>query len=142
LLEHRGRRADLDDDAVAHKRDPVGDLLGESDLVRDDDHCHALAGELLDDGEHLADKLGVERRGDLVEKHHRGAHRQRAGDRDTLTLAAREVLRIGAGLVGETDFGEQLTALGLGGAAWHAFNDRRAGRDVGECRHVREQVEC
>jgi hypothetical protein len=69
------------------------------------------------------------------------AHRQRAGDRDTLTLAAREVLRIGAGLVGETDFGEQLTALGLGGAAWHAFNDRRAGRDVGECRHVREQVE-
>src|SRR4051812_21985726 len=50
--ELRGRTA-LDDDAVAHKGDELGDLMGKGDLVRDDDHSHSLPGELLDDPQHF-----------------------------------------------------------------------------------------
>ena len=43
--------------------------------------------------EHLADHLGVERRGRLVEQHHDRVHAQRAGDRDALLLPARQLSR-------------------------------------------------
>ena len=59
----------------------VGDLAGERHLVGRDQHRHPVALEIADDVEHLADELGVERRRDLVEQHHLGLHRQRAGDR-------------------------------------------------------------
>src|SRR5689334_5413525 len=61
----RGRTA-LDDDTVAHEGDQIGDLMGKGDLMGDDDHCHSLPGELLDDPQHFADQLRVERRSDLV----------------------------------------------------------------------------
>ena len=60
------------------------------------------------DREHLADELGVERRGGLVEQHQLRLHRQRAGDRHALLLAARELRRVGVELVGEADAVEQL----------------------------------
>ena len=56
--------------------------------MADDDHRHALVGELLHDGEDLADHLGVERARGLVEEHQARPHRQRAGDGDALLLAA------------------------------------------------------
>ena len=46
------------------------------------------------DGEHLADELGVERRGRLVEQHHLRVEAERARDRDALLLAARELGRV------------------------------------------------
>ena len=52
-------------------------------------------GEAAHHVEHLADQLGVERRGRLVEQHQLRLHRQRAGDRDALLLAARELRRVG-----------------------------------------------
>ena len=66
--------------------------------------------------EHLADQLGVERRGDLVEQHDLGVHGQRPHDRDPLLLAAAELVGVGVALVGQTEPGEQLVGplLGLG----------------------------
>ena len=55
-------------------------------------------GEILHHRQHLAGQFGIERRGDLVEQHQLGLHRQRAGDGDALLLAARELLGIGSAL--------------------------------------------
>src|SRR5712671_4433058 len=88
--ELRGRTA-LDDDAVTHEGDELGDLMGKGDLMRDDDHCHSLPGELLDDPQHFADQLGVERGGDLVAQHDGGVHRQGTRDRDALALPTGEM---------------------------------------------------
>src|SRR5260370_8798224 len=41
LVEHLLGRALLDDDAVVHEDDAVGNIAGEAHLVGDDDHCHA-----------------------------------------------------------------------------------------------------
>ena len=71
---------------------------------------HAVAGQALDDLQHLAGQLGVERRGDLVEQHQLGLHRQRAGDRDALLLAAGELLGIGLRLVGEAHLRQHRSA--------------------------------
>ncbi len=64
--------------------------------------------QLADDGEHLADQLRVERAGDLVEQHQLRLHRQRAHDRGALLLAARQPVRVLAGLVAEPEAVEQL----------------------------------
>jgi hypothetical protein len=37
------------------KDDPVGDVAGEAHLVSDDNHCHAVACELLHRRQHLSD---------------------------------------------------------------------------------------
>ena len=59
--------------------------------------------------EHLADQLGVERRGRLVEQHAPpGSQGQRAGDGDALLLPAGQLPRVGVGLVGQPDPVEQL----------------------------------
>jgi hypothetical protein len=68
--------------------------------VGDDDHGHPLVGEFFHDGEHLARHLGIERAGGLVEEHQRWPHGQRAGDRDSLLLTARELARVAVPLVG------------------------------------------
>ena len=65
-------------------------------------------GELAHRVEHLADQLGVERRGRLVEQHQLRLHGQRAGDRHALLLAAGKRDRIGVALVAEADAVEQL----------------------------------
>ena len=109
--------------------------------MRDDDHCHSLAGELLDDAQYFADQLRVERRRDLVAQHNGGVHRQGSGDRDALPLPAGEMRGIGVGLVAEPDLLQQATPDVLGFASRQPFDDRRPGHDVAECRHMREEVE-
>jgi hypothetical protein len=64
------------------------DLAREVHLVRDHQQRHALVGQALHHLQHLAHQLGVQRRGDLVAQQHAGLHRQRAGDRHALLLAA------------------------------------------------------
>ena len=121
----------------------VGDLAREADLVRDDDHRHAVARELLHHGEHLADELGVERRGRLVEQHQLRLHRQRARDRHALLLAARELARVGVELVGRarraSSSSRRLRARRA--RARRLLTRIGAHGDVLERRHVREQVE-
>jgi len=63
--------------------------------VRDDDHRDAVAGEVGDDLQHLADHLGVERGGRLIEEQHIGLHRQRPHDGDTLLLDAKNCVVYG-----------------------------------------------
>ena len=50
--------------------------------------------EVADDGQHLADQLGVEGGGGLVEQHDLRVEGERAGDADTLLLTARELGRV------------------------------------------------
>jgi hypothetical protein len=76
--------------------------------VRGDQHRHALLLELADRGQHLADQLGVERAGDLVEQQRPRPRRERAGDRDPLLLAAGEAVRMLVLAPGEPEPCEQL----------------------------------
>ena len=50
-----------------------------------------VSGEVPHHVQHLADELGVERGGRLVEQHELRVHRQRPGDGDALLLAAGEL---------------------------------------------------
>ena len=93
--------------AVVHEDDAVGDLAGEAHLVRHDDHRHAGLGQPPDHRQHLADQLGIERRGRLVEQHQPRRDRERAGDRDALLLAAGEPVRQVVGVVGQADARQQ-----------------------------------
>ena len=136
-----GRRAGLDDHALVHEHDLVGDLAREAHLVRDHDHRHAVARQLAHRVEHVADELGVERRGRLVEQHQLRLHGERAGDRDTLLLAARERDGIRVELVAEPDPLEQLLPTAPGVAARHTLDLDRRQRHVLERGHMREQVE-
>ena len=76
--------------------------------MRDDDHRHPLVRELLDEGEHLADHLRVERGGRLIEEHDLRIHCKRAHDGDALALAAGQGGRIHLCLIGEADARQQL----------------------------------
>ena len=82
-------RPDFDDAAVRHADDAVA-AAHRGEAVGDDDDRAAL-----DDAPHVAlnDPLAlvVERRGRLVENENARIGRERAGDGDALTLAAREV---------------------------------------------------
>ena len=57
---------------VVDHHHPVGGFASKTHLVADDDHGHAFVGELLHDRQDLADHLGVERAGGLVEQHQAG----------------------------------------------------------------------
>ena len=71
---------------------------------------------------HLRAQRGVQGRERLVEQHQLRLRRQRPGQRHPLLLAAREGVRIGAGVGAHVDRGQQLG---------HALLARRAGR--GRC---------
>ena len=115
---------------ASRKQTRVGDLLGEAHLVGGDDHRHAAGPQVAHDVEDLTDELGVERRGDLVEKHHVGVHRQGPGDGDALLLPARQLVRIGHRLEPEAEAVEQPhRPLGDLGGAGRAELARRQ-RDV------------
>ena len=82
--------------------------------------------------------LGVERRQRLVEQQHARARRQRAGQRDALLLAARQLEGIALAVAGEADELEHLldarVALGL-----RLARDLEAEADVVGDVHVGEQ---
>src|SRR5215211_4797053 len=131
----------LDDPAAVHEDHPVGRLAGEAHLVGDDDHRHAVARQADHDVEDLADHLGVEGRGGLVEEHHLRLHGQGAGDRDPLLLTTRELSGVLVGLGGHADPLEQLAGALLGlGLRLPAHLDRPE-RDVLQDRLVGEEVE-
>src|SRR5262245_23342019 len=100
------RRAGGLDPAAVHEDDARGDVPRERHLVGDDDHGHAVGGQLPHHGQHLADELGVEGRGDLVEQQHLGLHGHRPGDAHALLLAAGQLDGKAVELVGEADPGE------------------------------------
>ena len=116
-------------------------MCREAHLVADDQHGHAFARELPHHREHLADELGIEHRGRLVEQHDAGAHRERAGDRHALLLAAGELLRVVARVGLEPDPAQHLEAGFFSFLPAHAFDHAQRLRDVAKRRHVPPQVE-
>ena len=95
------------DPALVQEHRPRRHVAGEADLVGDDQHRPPFLGEVADDLQHLADELGIERRGGLVEEHDIGLHRERAGDRRPLLLPAREMGREVVVLVLQPDLLQQ-----------------------------------
>ena len=134
-------RAHLDDLALVDEHQSVGGRLGETHLVGDHHHGHALRGQLEHDVEHLLDHLGIEGRRRLVEEHHLWVHGQRPGDRHPLLLATRQLPRVGVSLLRDPHPGQlaggDLGRLGPAAAADLALRQR----DVLEDRQVREEVE-
>jgi hypothetical protein len=108
VVEQLVGRAVLQDAAAVEEADPVGDLAGEAHLVGGDQHGHAALLQLGDHVEHLPHQLGVEGRGDLVEQHQLGPHRQGAHDRHPLLLTAAELVGVGVALVGQPEPRQQL----------------------------------
>ena len=88
-------RADLDDPAQVHHRDPVGDHPGERQVVGDEQVGQPA---LLAQVEHQSQQLGpdrdVEHRDRLVGDHQLRAHREGAGDDHALALAAGQLVRV------------------------------------------------
>jgi len=107
----------LDDQAVVHEDDAVGDVAGEADLVGHDDHGHAGFGKAADDGQHIADQFRVEGGGRFIEQHQAGRDGQRAGDGDALLLPAGEAVRQVIGVIAEADAGQGLRMRFLSPAA-------------------------
>jgi hypothetical protein len=90
------RRALLDDPALAHHHDAVGDLGHHAKIMGDEQDARAvLALDLLDEGEDLGLRGDVEGGGRLVGDQQPGFERERHGDHDALALAARELVGIG-----------------------------------------------
>ena len=92
-------RSFLHDQAFVHEDDTVGHLLGKAHLVGDDDHGHALSGQVLHDVQHLAHHLRIQRGGGLVEEHHVRVHAQGAHDGDALLLSSGKLGGIGVGAI-------------------------------------------
>src|SRR5215208_4643273 len=134
-----GRRADLLDDAVVHHHDAVGH--GERLLLVVGDHDGRDAEALLQGADLLAQAhphLGVERRERLVEEEEVRRRRERAGERDALLLAARELPRVFAMLLGQADEREKLIDATLDlGRPFSAVDEPVA--DVAGDGQVREQ---
>ena len=84
---------------------------------------------------------GIERGGRLVEQHELRVHRQRAGDGDTLLLAAGKLRRELRVLGGQADAVEQLHRALASLGRRDALHPDRCLDDVLQRGHVREQVE-
>ena len=93
--EQRLRLRDLDDHAVIHHRDPVGDVFDDREIVRDENIGQPEPVlQVAEQIEDLRADRDVERRDRLVADDQFGFDRERAGDCDALTLAAGEFVRI------------------------------------------------
>ena len=111
LLEDLLRRAVFVDIAVVHEEDSGRYVAGELHLVGDDEHGHALLGQLADDAEHLAHHRRVEGRRGFVEEDDVGLHGQGAGDGHALLLTAGKTRRIYVGLLGQSYLAQQGQSL-------------------------------
>ena len=93
--EHLGHGALLHQMAVLHHRHPVGELAHQVQVVRDQQHRHAvLPLQLGQQVQDLRAQRHVQRRGRLVGQQQPGPARQRHRDHRALALAARELVRI------------------------------------------------
>ena len=95
--------------ARAHHHDAVGEQHRLVDRMRDEQHRLARREpQRLEVEAHLLARQRVERAERLVHQQQRRVVDQRARDRDALAHAARQLVRIAVGEVGEPDLREQL----------------------------------
>ena len=125
----RGRSL-LDDLAAADDGDVVRDLGDDAEVVRDEHVADAeLALQPRQQAQHLVLHRDVERRHRLVEVDELRLDRERPGDRDALTLAARELVGApGRGIRRQPDEVEQLGDARAPGRASADAERRRAAR--------------
>ena len=89
-------RAGLDQPAVAHHRDAVGDLGDHAHVMGDEQHGGAvIALQVADQGQDLLLRGDVERGGRLVRDQQFRLQHQRHRDHDALALAAGQPVRVG-----------------------------------------------
>ena len=131
----------LYDIAAVHEQHTRCNLAGKAHLVGNNDHSHAVVGQLLHDFEYLADHFRVERRGRLVEQHHVRIHCQRTRDGDTLLLTAGKLCRIAVRLIRQTDTRKQLERTLVRLFIGHDLELDRCQLDILAHGQVREQVE-
>src|SRR5947209_1266261 len=139
--EQLRRRSWLDDGAFVHVNDAICHSPRKRELVGDDQRRHAASCQHPDGVEDLAHKLGVERRGRLVEQNDGGFHGDRAGDGNALLLAAGELVRALVEMLAEKYPLEMLAGAfprqPLGQAAYLAQSDRH----IVERAQMRKQIE-
>ena len=91
------RAPGLDDFAVLHHADPIGDPAHDGQVVGDEEHRHALGRlQLCQKLKDLGLDRDVERRGGFVGDQEVGAVGERHGDHHPLPLPARKLVGIGA----------------------------------------------
>ncbi len=84
------------------RNDAAGGGDGKPDVVRDDQHGHALVAQFPQHAAHLVAQLGVERARRFIHQQHLRTHGQCAGDGHALLLAAGELGRAMVGAVGQS----------------------------------------
>ena len=94
VVEDGAGRTALDDLALPHDDDPVADVVGGREVVGDvDDRDAEVVAQRPEQVDDRHAQRGVDHRHRLVGDDERGLRYQRAGDRDPLQLAARELVR-------------------------------------------------
>ena len=139
MREKRLRIVRLNDFAVAHHSDAVGDLSDDAHVVRDEEDRHAdLFLQLLDKREDLRLDSHVKRRRGLVGDEELRAAGKRHGDHHALAHAAGELMRVALGNargVGDAHELEEANRFGFrlfirhGRMKLQAFGDLRARRE-------------
>ncbi len=101
MLADLVRGALLDDLALVHDRDPVGDVADDADVVGDEDVGEAeLLLEVVEQVDDLSADRDVEGGDRLVGDDQLRVQRQRPGDPDPLPLAAGELVRVAVVVLG------------------------------------------
>ena len=83
----------LDDAAEVHHADAIGEARGRREVVSDHEHRETLIAELVEDPENSGPDRDVEHRDGLVRHEQVRPEDEARGDRDTLPLAPRELVR-------------------------------------------------
>src|SRR4030067_3141766 len=84
-----------------HKKNSVGHTLGKTHFVSDDNHGHALLGELDHDIEHFLDHFGIKGGGRFIKEHDFGIHAKTPGNSNTLLLTSGELPGVFPGLLSD-----------------------------------------
>src|SRR5438093_1356775 len=140
-VRERPGRGDLQDAALLHERDAMGDLAGEACLVSDYDHGHAAVGKVDHDVEDLADRLRIEGGGRLVEEQDLWIHRHGPRDGHALLLTPRELVRVAPRLFAQSHALQELDGRRLGLGARLLEHAARGQRGVLERGEVSEEIE-
>jgi hypothetical protein len=94
ILDDRPRRPLLDDAPEVHDGDPIGEVGGRGEIVRDHEDAHVvLAPQLVQQREDARPHGHVQHRDRLVREQQLGAEDEARRDRDPLPLTARELVR-------------------------------------------------
>src|SRR5450830_561790 len=141
MLEYLRRRSGLNDESLIHKNDTVRDFLRKTNLMCDDNHCHALVCKFDHHVEDLMDQLHVNGGRRLVEQHELRVHGKRTRYGHPLLLTATHLTRLVIGAMRQTDLRQKLHYLGLGFFASHLLDDDRTQSDVLKSSEVRKHVE-